>query len=122
MRIMVRAMKAYENDQKVVKNTVLRPRSSVDGMSLIKNPKGWLNSQLYGWKPDKDGNYHGIWKRFQNAEFKKLFIGDNLDIEEVESAISTIAFVSKLDVIVFNIMWTLYCVDKCHYHYYSLFY
>ena len=92
---MIRALKAFESQRNVSGNRS-KPRNSnahESGMKLISNPKNWFYNQLCGWRPDKDGKYHGIWKRLQNAEFKKLFTGDDLDIEEVEKAITTIAFV-----------------------------
>ena len=49
-----------------------------------------------GWKKDENGEYHGVWRRLANAEFRKLFHGDNLDIEEVDEAIGTLSFVSLL--------------------------
>ena len=66
------------------------------GWTLFQNPSKWCYNQICGWSPDKNGKYHGIWNRLHHAEFKKLFTGNNLDIDEVESAISTIAFVSNL--------------------------
>ena len=100
MKVMVRAMRAFEKQQQQRESEatiVARPRiesADYSGLKMFFDPKRWFYNQLCGWRPDKDGNYHGIWNRLQNAEFKKLFIGDDLDIVEVESAISTIAFVS----------------------------
>ena len=92
-------MKTFEKQQRdseIAANARPRVQSAdLSSLKLFTNPKRWFYNQLCGWKPDKDGNYHGIWNRLHNAEFKKLFIGDDLDIAEVESAISTIAFVSK---------------------------
>ena len=86
------------DDTSPVKKEKTSSMSVVDesGWKLFKNPGRWFYNQCCGWKADSDGKYHGIWNRLQHAEFKKLFSGDNLDIEEVESALSTIAFVSML--------------------------
>ena len=67
--------------------------------SCFSDPSKWCHSQLYGWKPDADGQYHGIWKRWRQAHFWKLVSGDHLDIEEVDATLSTVAFVSSKQVL-----------------------
>lgn len=64
------------------------------GWTCLSDPGRWLKHQCMGWRPDENGEYHGVWRRIQKAEFRKLFQGTDLDIEEVDEAIGTIAFVS----------------------------
>jgi hypothetical protein len=66
------------------------------GWTCFSDPGRWLRHQCMGWRADENGEYHGVWRRLQKAEFRKLFQGTDLDIEEVDEAIGTIAFVSEL--------------------------
>jgi len=56
----------------------------------------WVRSQVYGWKKDENGEYHGIWKRYHLSSLRKLIEGEDLSIPDLDSAVGTIAFMNAI--------------------------
>lgn len=67
----------------------------------------WWSEQLLGWRKESwpDKQYHGLWRRAVKSPLFALMQGDNVELDDIDTAIGTLAMVDALVVTIPFGLW-----------------